>query len=672
MRYSRRLRWWIRSLRAPRSSDSTRYSRPLAAIFFATSFLLVVAGSAAAEKRVALVMGNGAYEHVPSLENPVNDAVDISAALRSLGFEVLSAIDVGRTEMTEVIATFAERISEADVALFYYAGHAFQVDDENYLVPTDLVPSSREAVLEQTVGLNAFLEVLQTSPGIRLVFLDACRDNPLGVSTREVAGTGLARVGSSADFLISYATQPGAVAYDGDGRNGTYTEALLSHIHTPGRDLAEMMISVRRDVIAATGGQQIPWENSSLTRQFRFDSAPETASTETMLYQIAARAQDPYLMRLYLDRYPQGAHVSEAASFITSPDVASGDSSGRSLPGELTAAGDGEDLWQLAQRTRMRPLAELYVSLFPDGPHAIEARALVERLPSAAELGPGRLCERLATHPRDATANTAGVPFTRLAQSADIAVDTCRAAAAQFPEQPRYLALLARALAAANRRGEAIETYRVAADRGDLRAMVSLGLLIETGDGIERDLSAAARLYERAADLGSIDGAINLAVALFEGLGVDRDVPRALSLFRKASDAGSPIATFNLGFLAQRGDENVEEALGLFLKAAQDGEPRGYRAAAILLDEGRGGVERDPSEAATLILKGAAEDKGDILKGIRDGSDQWTPETMRAVQSRLKSADLYAGAIDGVAGPQLASALDAWRNGGYEGEVLVR
>jgi TPR repeat protein len=622
-------------------------------------------GPAAAEVRTALVVGNGSYRHVPQLDNPLNDARDIAAALEDLDFKVFLGTDLTLDGMGKLLDKFAAQAEKSDVALFYYAGHAFQVDNHNYLVPIDLTLDRPDQVVAQTMSLDRIMEVLQKVPGLRLVFLDACRDNPLKLANE--SGGGLARVGSAADFLVAYATQPNAVAYDGDGRNGTFSGAVLSHIHTPGQNIADMMIDVRKDVIAATGGQQVPFDSSSLTRQFQFYPGPAGASAETVLYQVAARAQDPDLMRLYLDRFPDGAHVQDVVAFLAS----AADSGGTQVRGLQGGGGDdGEQLWDLAQRTRLRELYNSYIALYPAGRHLAEAKRLASELPDEDELGPGRQCERLATHPRDATASTAGVPYKLLVQHATEAIQACSSAVEIFPQQPRYVALLARAKAAAGLRDEAVKLYQQAAAQGDLRAMVSLGLLSETGDGVPKDPAKALELYARAADLGSPDGAINLAVALYQGKGIDQDIPRALELFKKASEAGSAIATFNLGVLAQEGAfGQPTDALPLFDRAAREGEPRAYRAAAILLDEGRG-VDADPARAAVNLLLGCAADDGAILDGFERGAETWTKATLKELQQRLQEAKLYEGEIDGIAGPQLVAALRAWRNGGFDDRVL--
>lgn len=620
------------------------------------------------ERRVALIIGNSDYELVTRLDNPGNDATDMSVALEGLGFEVYLGLDVTGDEMVNIAAKFADAIETADVSLFYYAGHGFQVGGQNYLVPTDAQIQSAADVTEQTVRLQSILDKMEAAPGIKFVFLDACRNNPFE-GTLSAVSEGLARIGNAADFMISFATQPDNVAYDGTGRNSFFTEALLSHIYTPGLDVSDLMISVRKDVLAATGGRQIPWENSSLTRQFRFDPRPDTVSAETLLWQVAANAGDPQLMELYAERYPQGTHLDQVMAFLD-PDVASGEVLSRDYAPEERNE-EEERLWQLAQRSRMRPLVQFYLDQFPDGKYNRDARRLMATLPSENEGGAGRLCERLATHPRDATARTAGVPFTKLQQNAINAINACEAAAEANPDLPHYTALLARATIAAGDVEGAIRLYRVAADRGDLRAMVSLGLMTEAGRGVPQNMAAALRLYQRAAKLGSPDAKINLAVALFEGVGVEQDTDRAVELLKEAADQGSAIATFNLGVLAREGNAgDPADALDYFRRAITAGEPRAYVASAILLDEGRI-VRRDPDGAANMLLRGAAEDAGQSIEQLTQRTSDWSRETVAAVQERLKAAGFYTSTIDGLSGPNFVTALESWRNGGFDPEVLI-
>ncbi|RLJ98507.1 caspase family protein [Ruegeria conchae] len=630
--------------------------------------LMFGASMALADKRVALVIGNSDYLSVSPLDNPINDASDLAIALEGLGFEVFLGTDLTHDEMLSLAESYGATAADSDVSLLFYAGHGFQVGGRNYLVPVDAQITEPDDIPEQTIQMDEFVNRMERSDGIRLVFLDACRDNPFEGTGIEVGGDGLARVGSAADFMFAYATQPDNVAYDGTGRNSFFTEALLSHIYTPGQDISDLMISVRKDVLASTGGRQIPWDNSSLTRQFRFDNSPVTASEETLLWQVAANAQDASLMQLYIDRYPQGAHVNEVVAFLDRAGQA------QTLTRAVTVEEEDEQaerLWKLAQRSRMRPLLEFYLEQYPNGAHAGQAQRLISSIPRPEDSTPGGICERLATHPRDRTASIPGVPFSRLQENALTAIQACSAATAQTPDLSHYVALLARATIAAGDVDRAVTLYKQAAEAGDLRAMVSLAQLHESGTGVPQDQDMALSLYERAAEGGSFDAMINLAVTLFEGNIVPKDEARAIALLQQAAEGGSAKATFNLGVLAQEGvSGEPTEALNYFEKAARDGEYQGYLAAAILLDEGRG-IAQDPVEAARMLLRGAAEDNGTIVNQLSLASDQWTRDTLMEVQKLLQKAGYYSSTIDGVPGPNFISALQQWRSGGFNPIILA-
>lgn len=628
--------------------------------------LALFAGSVAwAEDRVALVIGNGAYESAGALPNPVNDASDIAIALKGLGFTVLLGTDLGQAGMVAKTQEFSALAATSDVALFYYAGHGFQISGTNFLVPTDAAIGSPADVPQQTIAMQTILNAMDSAPGLKLVVLDACRDNPfgaaIGADTSDI--NGLARVGTEADFMFVYATQPDNVAYDGTGRNSFFTEAMLSHIYTPGQDISELLINVRRDVLAATGGKQIPWNNSSLTRQFRFDQSPPTASEETLLWQVASNARNDQLMTLYLDRYPEGAHRGDVLAFLESPATRKPDFG-------TDSDAQAKQLWTLARRTRMRPLLEFYLQQYPSAENAAEAQQLLSAIPRPEDASAGVVCERLATHPHDETAATAGVEFEVLSQNALAAIQACSAAAIQAPELPHYVALLARATAASNDLDRALQLYRDAAARSDLRAMVSLAQLYERGIAVDQDISRALELYEIAAAGGNHDAQINLAVSLFEGAGIARDTDRAIDLLRQAANGGSGQALFNLGVLAQ---DNIidtpQDALRYFEQAVRFGYTDGYRAGAILLDEGRG-IARDPQRAANLLLKGAAEDNGTIIASLGQNASQWSPATLAEVQRYLAEAGQYTYAIDGVSGPNLITALETWRAGGFDPAIL--
>ena len=254
----------------------------LLAATIALTLVAVPHVAAHAGGRVALVIGMSGYRHAPALKNPANDAKDMSTALRELGFTVTEAADLDKRALDEAVRTFAHRIAGADAALVFFGGHGLQVAGQNYLLPIDAKLESERDLDFETVRLEFILRQMESGRNgkVSIVMLDACRDNPLARNlARSVRSDafprGLAAVQSGAGMFVAFSTQPGNVAYDGQGRNSPFAAALLRNIRTGSRGLNALMIDVRKDVMAATGGRQVPWEHSALTEDFRFRSPAE-------------------------------------------------------------------------------------------------------------------------------------------------------------------------------------------------------------------------------------------------------------------------------------------------------------------------------------------------------------------------------------------------------------
>lgn len=238
--------------------------------------MVLAAGTAFAENRIALVIGQSAYRSVPALPNPANDAKAVTQMLTDSGFEVSTAADLSQSELRQQVSAFAGKVADkgADtVALVFYAGHGLQIDGENYLVPIDVDPKREADIPIQAVRLNDILNTLTSVPSkMRILMLDACRNNPFPELSKS-AGGGLAivdaKIGAPGTFL-SFSTSPGAVAEDGSGANSPYTSALLSAGKESGIPIEETFKRVRLAVNKATDGRQTPWDSSSLTEDFRF------------------------------------------------------------------------------------------------------------------------------------------------------------------------------------------------------------------------------------------------------------------------------------------------------------------------------------------------------------------------------------------------------------------
>lgn len=248
--------------------------------------LIFASAIAHAEKRVALVIGNSAYKHSPELTNPRNDAEDFAAALTALGIEVIKGLDLDKSAMDREMRKFSAALSGADVGIFFYAGHGLQVNGNNYLVPTDAELSTAAALEFEMVRLDLVQRIMESEVKTNILFLDACRNNPLtrnlarALGTRAASiGRGLAPAESGVGTLISFSTQPGNVALDGAGRNSPYTGPLVKKIGKPGDDVLTVLTDVRNDVLAATGDKQVPWENHALRTRFYFNTKPAVSKS---------------------------------------------------------------------------------------------------------------------------------------------------------------------------------------------------------------------------------------------------------------------------------------------------------------------------------------------------------------------------------------------------------
>ncbi|MGI9068546.1 MAG: caspase family protein [Pyrinomonadaceae bacterium] len=239
---------------------------------------LVQENSSGSPRRLALVIGNGAYENAPPLKNPPNDAIDIANVLSKVGFGVEHGVNLTQRQMKAMIREFGQKLRAGGQGLFYFAGHGVQLRGRNYLVPVDASIQSETDVEDQGVDTNLMLGMMdEAGNGLNVVILDACRNNPFSRSFRS-ASNGLAQMDAPSGTLIAYATAPGSVASDGNARNGLYTQELLKNMLIPGLSIEEVFKRVRISVRNTTAGKQTPWESSSLTGDFYFRRSNETAN----------------------------------------------------------------------------------------------------------------------------------------------------------------------------------------------------------------------------------------------------------------------------------------------------------------------------------------------------------------------------------------------------------
>lgn len=298
----------------------------------ATAALLLASGPALADKRVALVLGNSAYQNVAPLPNPANDGAKMAATLKDAGFDVVdSRRDLPAAETRRALRDFADRARDADIAVVYYAGHGIEVDGSNYLIPVDAKLERDTDIYDEAFSLDRILIAIEPAKKLRLVILDACRDNPFSkkmkrtVATRAV-GQGLAKVEpTSPNVLIAYSAKAGSTAADGDGTNSPFTIALAHHLTTPGLDVRRAFGFVRDEVLKTTNNRQEPFVYGSLGGEdvplvpapaaaaaAPVTSAPSAQAEARRDYELALQVGNKSALNAFLAQYPDGFYASLA------------------------------------------------------------------------------------------------------------------------------------------------------------------------------------------------------------------------------------------------------------------------------------------------------------------------------------------------------------------------
>ncbi len=303
-------------------------------------FVTLSIGAAQAEKRVALVIGNGAYRNVPTLPNPPNDANDIAKTLARLGFAVRRVQDARYDDLRRALLAFGREARTADIAVVFYAGHGIEVGGENWLIPTDAELRTDLDVDQETIGLKSVMLTVENASRLGLVILDACRNNPFAakmtrsIRTRAVA-RGLVGVEPNGNVLVAYAAKDGTTASDGDGRNSPFTTALLKHLETPGLEINFLFRNVRDEVMTATKRGQQPFIYGSLSRERIFLKAapppppvvvaapppppkPIGPKPDELAWNLIRDTKDVGALQRFSQQFPDSARRPEAEKRVAS------------------------------------------------------------------------------------------------------------------------------------------------------------------------------------------------------------------------------------------------------------------------------------------------------------------------------------------------------------------
>jgi uncharacterized caspase-like protein len=375
---------------------------------------------AEAERRMALVIGNGNYEVGP-LDNPVNDAALMSETLNAAGFEVTHVENLDYRAMQRAVVGFGRDLRAAGsqaVGMVYYAGHAIQANGENYLIPIDANIQDALDLEIQTLKIDTLLRSLEAAGNrMNMIVLDACRNNPFKAMSRS-GSRGLAKIDAARGTLLAYSTAPGEVATDGSGSNSPYTRALAKAIRTPGLPVEQVFKRVRIEVLERTGERQVPWESSSLTGDFIFmektpepvaetpapapDPATPDPNAEIEYWKAVAATNDAAAYRSYIARYPEGLFADLAQQRLAALDAGQARAARQQYEAEARAA------WDAVKDSSDAAVVGSVAERYPDTVYAELARVKSDSLRqiAASRASAGSANQQTAALPSSASAET--------------------------------------------------------------------------------------------------------------------------------------------------------------------------------------------------------------------------------------------------------------------------
>jgi uncharacterized protein len=479
-----------------------------------------------AEKRIALVIGNGAYKE-GRLKNPANDAKLISSTLKGLGFEVMESIDLTGIEMKRSISAFGrklERAGEDAVGMFFYAGHGVQAKGRNYLLPTD-AQLDRESDLDiYAVNANWVLgQMEEAGNAVNLVVLDACRNNPFSRSWKRSVSSGLAKMEAPRGTMIAYATRPGNAAADGSGANSPYTTALASAMKIPGLTLSDVFIETRNAVMKATNDEQVPWEEGGLTSRFYFSGKDVNANV-----QIAAAPNLSSVKTekdLYLGDFQKGLIAFNNGQYLAAikewtPLGHAGDPSAQYNLGQMSYRGLG-----VPQEFNTA------IKWF---------NKAAEQAHKEAQFNLGVMNEFGHGTPPDAKA-----AFKWYLLSAQQGLSNAQKNVGNLYEH---------GIGVSKDYQKAIKWYKLAAEQRHPEATLNLGILYANGKGVPLDNKKAFVWFKLAAELGDADAQYNLGVMYRDGTGVTQDSKQSLKWYKLSAEQGNAKAQNELGVMYLKGE----------------------------------------------------------------------------------------------------------------------
>lgn len=622
---------------------------------------------AEAAKRVALLIGNQNYQSTPALRNPVNDVELMRATLLAAGFdEVEVAVDLDLVSMRKALRNFEDKSYGSDVAVLYYSGHGMEMNGQNYLIPIDAALKTDKDVEDETLPLDRAERSLNGAAKLKLVILDACRNNPFIDTMTRSAGTramtkGLAKVEpEGADTLVAYASRAGTVAMDGSGVNSPFAEALSKYITQPGVDVRIALGQVRDEVVKVTQRKQEPFVYGSLGGAQIFLSIKElnvTINTDQQQDKkedaapngISAAAADWQNIKDLADKELLDAFITKHGADPVYKMLAEKKLKLLAAAEQKSDVAADQIAWEALQGSTDAAALKRFMERYPDSKFRREAEQAVELLAPAQTGLTTKLkdspasqdCYLLAGEPQS-VAGFAGVLLTKI--DAKRALTACAQAVNENPNDGMLINLLGRAHEADRNYTEARRNYEKAADLGEMFALTNLGWIsvygldgpvdVEKGrrdfekaaiagnhfaqaslaflyrdgyGGTRQDSAEAIRWYEKSAAQGNATALGNLGWFYREGVSVAQDYQKSLDYYRRGADAGDLSSIAAMGYAAQNGlgmPQNYDQARSWYDKGAKAGDAYSMASLGFLYDAGAG-VKQDYVEARYWYEKAA-------------------------------------------------------------------
>lgn len=621
----------------------------------AATLLLVSPFSAAAERRVALVIGNNGYQQVSKLEKAANDAQAVGRELAKAGFEVTSLTNVGQKKMNQAINQFAEKVAGGGVGVFFFAGHGLQINNQNFLLPVDMdLPRNLNDVADQAVSLQVIQDKLAESRAkFALLVIDACRDNPLPKAAGRGIGStrGLAQPAAPNGQIILFSAGAHQQALDklsdqDTNPNGLFTREFLPMITTPGVSATEALRRVRSAVIQkakSVDHDQHPALYDQTDGDFYFvpGAAPAAASSQTVAAAVdstvieleywrgAQQANTVEAYQSYLSRYPKGQYAELAEANIRKL---------KGAPQTATQRGAGADAVELALWETVSDSGDVneyreYLRQFPNGRFAAIARNRIQSLSAKAKAEP--------------EADQVNAVYNAAVQGDAKALAQLKRLGEQgsAPAQLRLAVMYEFGQGGLAKDGvEALKWYRKAAAQGNARAQANLGIAYVTGrGGLAKDEIEAVKWFRKAADQGDDRGQTGLGYMYLYGRGgLPKDEAEAIRWYRKGAEQGNPAAQAHMGEAYETGRGGLvrddAEAVRWYRKAADQGRAAAQYSLALMYAAGRGGLSRDLSEAQSWARKAAEQGHADAAAKLKE----WTAAPPPRALSGKTVDELYA------------------------------